>query len=98
MDNINDIEVNNPEFVTKKQTAVELYEIEIDLLIEKYESKEISKREFITMKHNIFYQAKEMEKQQMFGYVEHSYITRTKDLEIHKYLFEQYYNETFKKI
>jgi hypothetical protein len=47
-----------------KQTAVELYEIEIDLLIEKYESKEISKREFITMKHNIFYQAKEMEKDQ----------------------------------
>jgi hypothetical protein len=41
-------------------------------------------------------QAKEMEKKQMFGYVEHSYITRTKELEIHKYLFEQYYNETFK--
>jgi hypothetical protein len=39
-------------------------DLEIDLLIEKYESKEISKREFITMKHNIFYQAKEMEKQQ----------------------------------
>jgi hypothetical protein len=43
-----------------------------------------------------FNQAKEMEKEQMFGYVEHSYITRTKELEIHKYLFEQYYNETFK--
>jgi spore coat polysaccharide biosynthesis predicted glycosyltransferase SpsG len=41
-------------------------------------------------------QAKEMEKQQMLGYVEHSYITRTKELEIHKNLFEQYYNETFK--
>ena len=52
-----------------KQTAVELYEIEIDLLIEKYESKEISKREFITMKHNIFYQAKEMEKQQLSEYL-----------------------------
>jgi len=52
-----------------KQTAVELYEIEIDLLIEKYESKEISKREFITMKHNIFYQAKEIEKQQLSEYL-----------------------------
>jgi hypothetical protein len=44
-----------------------------------------------------FDEAKEMEKQQMFGYVEHSYITRTKELEIHKYLFEQYYNEKFNK-
>jgi len=29
--------------------------------------------------------------------VEHSYITRTKELEIHKNLFEKYYNETFKQ-
>lgn len=45
-----------------KQSAVEWYEIEINSLIEKYESKEISKRDFITMKHNLFYDAKEMEK------------------------------------
>jgi hypothetical protein len=42
-------------------TAVEWYEKEINFLIEKYEAKEISKREFITMKHNLFYNAKEME-------------------------------------
>jgi len=42
-------------------------------------------------------QAIKMEKQQMLGYVEHSYITRTKELEIHKNLFEKYYNETFKQ-
>jgi hypothetical protein len=50
---------------SNKQTAVEWYEQEINLLIEKYQSNEISQREFITMKHNLFYQAKEMEKQQI---------------------------------
>ena len=52
-----------------KQTAVEWYEKEVNSLIEKYEAKEISKRDFITMKHNLFYPAKEMEKQQQ-GYSE----------------------------
>jgi hypothetical protein len=47
-----------------KQTSLDLYEKEINFLIEKYEAKEISKREFITMKHNLFYNAKEMEKEQ----------------------------------
>jgi hypothetical protein len=51
-----------------KQTAVEWYEKEINSLIERYESKEISKREFITMKHNLFYDAKEMEKEQSQNY------------------------------
>jgi hypothetical protein len=70
-----------------KQTAVEWLEeklIDAGLQFTKGEALEIE-------------QAKEMEKQQMFGYVEHSYITRTKELEIHKYLFEQYYNEKFNK-
>ena len=48
----------------KKQTAVEWYENEINALIEKYESKEISKSDFIVMKHNLFYPAKAMEKKQ----------------------------------
>jgi hypothetical protein len=48
----------------EKQTAVEWYEKEINSLIERYEEKEISKREFITIKHNLFYDAKEMEKKQ----------------------------------
>jgi hypothetical protein len=48
-----------------EQTAVEWYEIEINLLIEKLEAKEISKRDFRVMKHNLFYPAKEIEKQQI---------------------------------
>ena len=47
-----------------KQTAVEWYEKEINSLFEKYQAKEISERDFITMKHNLFYPAKEMEKEQ----------------------------------
>ena len=50
-----------------KQTAVEWYEKEVNSLIEKYEAKEISKRDFITMKHNLFYPAKELEKQQIIN-------------------------------
>ena len=46
-------------------TAIEWYEIEINLLIELYETKQIPQREFITIKHNLFYKAKEMEKQQI---------------------------------
>jgi hypothetical protein len=44
-----------------KQTAVEWYEKEINSLFEKYEAKQISQVVFLIMKHNIFYQAKEME-------------------------------------
>ncbi len=48
-----------------KQTAVEWYENEINALFDKYENKEISKIEFLIMKHNLFYPAKEMEKEQI---------------------------------
>jgi hypothetical protein len=62
-----------------KQTAVEWYEIEISSLFEKYEAKEISKRDFITIKHNLFYQAKEMEKQQIKdGYISGMYDAHSK--------------------
>ncbi len=47
-----------------KKTAVEWYEKEINSLLEKYESKEISTLDFIIIKHNLFDRAKEMEKQQ----------------------------------
>jgi hypothetical protein len=47
-----------------KQTAVEWYEKEIDSLFEKYVNEEISIRDFFTMKRNLFYKAKEMEKKQ----------------------------------
>jgi hypothetical protein len=52
-----------------KQTAVEWYEKEINSLFEKYEAKQISRADFLIMKHNIFYPAKEMEKEQK-GYTE----------------------------
>jgi hypothetical protein len=74
-----------------KQTAVEWYEKEINSLIERYESKEISKREFTTMKHNLFYDAKEMEKEQIMKALKFGcYDWVWKDL-------ENYYNETYKK-
>ena len=77
---------------SNKQTAVEWYEQEINLLIEKYQSNEISQREFITMKHNLFYQAKEMEKQQIKDAWEDA--EGYNDL-TNKNLAEQYYNETY---
>jgi len=82
-------------------TAVEWYEIEINSLIEKYESKEISKREFITMKHNLFYQAKEVEKQQIIDFTNsfinsHAFGDYDGNVQINKTV-QQYYNETFNK-
>ena len=48
-----------------KQTAVDWYEKEINSLFEKYEAKQISRADFLIMKHNIFYPAKQMEKEQI---------------------------------
>jgi hypothetical protein len=76
-----------------KQTAVEWYEKEINSLIEEYESGKISKRDFITMKHNLFYPAKEMEKQQIIDACES---TSNTDFWVKYESYEQYYNETFK--
>jgi hypothetical protein len=56
-----------------KQSAVEWLEKEINSLLEKYESKEISTLDFIIIKHNLFDRAKEMEKQQQ-GYSEEEVI------------------------
>ena len=74
-----------------KQTAVEWYEIEINSLIEKYESKEISKKDFITMKHNLFYDAKAMEKEQIIKFA-NDYLDDDADLTA-----EQYYKENYGK-
>lgn len=41
--------------------------------------------------------AKEMEKQQMWAYVESNYVNGENSLAFHKAEFEQYYNETFKQ-
>ncbi len=77
-----------------KPTSLDLYEKEINSLIERYEAKEISKREFITIKHNLFYNAKEMEKEQITeafkeGNLYHGWALKHEP--------EQYYNETYKK-
>ena len=48
-----------------KKKAVEWYENEINALFDKYENKEISESEFLIMKHNLFYPAKEMEREQI---------------------------------
>jgi hypothetical protein len=41
--------------------------------------------------------AKEMEKQQMWAYIEINYVNGENSLAFHKAEFEQYYNETFNK-
>jgi hypothetical protein len=76
-----------------KQTAVEWYEKEINSLFEKYEAKQISQVVFLIMKHNIFYQAKEMEKEQIINANRDGV-----DMVVNKENFitgEQYYNETY---
>ena len=77
-----------------KQTAVEWYEQEINLLIEKYQSNEISERELITMKHNLFYQAQQIEKEQMckFAYKCHNHYKVNGAFKIEEYYEEKYGN------
>jgi hypothetical protein len=77
----------NKKMEINKQTAVEWYEQEINLLIKKYQLNEISQREFITMKHNLFYQAKEMEKQQIIDAYEQGDIQLVNG--------KQYYEQTY---
>ena len=73
----------------KQQSAVEWYEKEVNALIDKYEAKEISKSDFIVMKHNLFYPAKRMETEQIKDAWDNgcTYVQENS---------EQYYNETFK--
>ncbi len=85
-----------------KQTAVEWYENEINALFDKYENKEISESEFLIMKHNLFYPAKEMEKEQMLKTFAESRVISVEcavwncEGDRKKWeSFEQYYNETF---
>lgn len=81
-----------------KQTAVELYEKEINYLLEKYEAKLISKRKFITMKHNVFYNAKEIEKDNIIDSYINGRYESDRIVFTQRFYAEQYYNETFKKI
>jgi hypothetical protein len=72
-----------------KQTAVDWYEKEINSLFEKYDAKQISRADFLIMKHNIFYSAKEMEKDQIIE------AWMATDNPLQRMSAEQYYNETY---
>jgi hypothetical protein len=78
-----------------KQTAVEWYEKEINSLFEKYEAKQISQVVFLIMKHNIFYQAKEMEKEQIIEFTNSFYDECVMEGGSLNQSVEQYYNETY---
>lgn len=83
-----------------KQTAVDWYEKEINSLFEKYESNQISRSDFLIMKHNLFYSAKQMEKEQIedaydIGY--NSGCSYMYDGEKEFKNKEQYYKETYEK-
>jgi len=78
-----------------KQTAVEWYENEINALFDKYENKEISESEFLIMKHNLFYPAKEMEKKQIIDARVDGDTWSTAIKEMRTKYAELYYNETF---
>jgi hypothetical protein len=86
-----------------KQTAVEWYENEISALIQKYENQEISKIDFILMKHNLFYPAKKMEREQIVDAWENGFMSTAEGWngevtpEMHNETLntEQYYNKTY---
>jgi hypothetical protein len=80
-----------------KQTAVEWYEKEINSLFEKYEAKQISQVVFLIMKHNIFYQAKEMEKEQIMNSFADGFVEGVETQKSGEQLLfpQQYYNETY---
>lgn len=77
--------------MTTKQTAVEWYENEISALIRKYENQEISKIDFILMKHNLFYPAKKMEREQIVD----AYLEGESDADHSDDSALRFYNKTY---
>jgi hypothetical protein len=77
-----------------KQTAVEWFENEINALIRKYENQEISKRDYSIMRHNLFYPAKAMEKEQIEDAFSESRLTHPMIGFKHE-SFNDYFNETY---
>jgi hypothetical protein len=75
-----------------KQTAVDWYEKEVNSLFEKYEAKQISPTDFLIMKHNLFYPAKEMEKEQMKDAFTDTHYYTPFDSHV---AFEEYYKEVY---
>ena len=76
----------------EKQTAVEFIVKEL-IKLGYLHSSDYSQSPNVT---KVIEQAKEIEKEQMFGYVKHSYVfDESRQLDIHKKLFEDYYEETY---
>ena len=74
-----------------KQPAVEWYEKEINSLFEKYEAKQISRADFLIMKHNLFYPAKQMEREQIIE----AYDSGVWEVGCRNADSEQYYKENY---
>ena len=74
---------------TKQQSSIEWYEQEINLLLAKYLCYEISEKDFIIMKRDIFYPAKEMHKVEIVNAVD-GFPLPFRGLE-----GEDYYNEIY---
>ena len=69
----------------------------VEWLIEKLHNKQYGIFDGIPIlsTYEIYAQAKEMEKQQMFDYIKKNYVNGEHSLKFHKEEFEQYYNETY---
>jgi hypothetical protein len=75
-----------------QQTAVELLHEKSNELITQYLDNKITKRDLITMHHNILYPHKEIEKEQIINACEHF-----ADYPFNEQDYKQYYNETYNK-
>ena len=79
-----------------QQTAVELLHKKSNELITQYLDNKITKRDLITMHHNILYPYKAMEKEQIINAANITMEQRLLVDPIYKDCGEQYYNETYK--
>jgi hypothetical protein len=77
----------------EKQTAVEFIVKEL-IKLGYLHSNDYGQSPNVT---KVIEQAKEMEKQQMWNYIESNYVNGENSLAFHKSEFEQYYNETYNK-
>ena len=75
----------------KKQSSIEWYAMASQELIVKKSNGEITEREFLTMHHNLFYDAEAMHSQE----IQYAYWEGGMDKPKGSKECEQYYNETF---
>ena len=71
--------------MNKKQTAV-------DYLVEQLIPKALSAEQFYCIE-----KAKQLEKEQMLGYIKKNYCIGEQSLKFHKEEFEKYYKETYEQ-